>query len=58
MGKIKDIKERLKKEIEPNRKVTITVYVVLRFLVIVCMVDQSMRGNWHNVSLFTQLSLH
>ena len=51
MEKKKSLREKLKKEIEPNRKVTIMVYIILRFLVIVCMVDQCMHHNWHNVVL-------
>ncbi len=39
-------KEKLKKSPQ-----TISVYFILRFLVIVCMVGQSMRGNWNNVFL-------
>ena len=42
----------MKKEINeyiPQKKSTLTVYFILRFLVIVCMVAQSMRGNWNNV---------
>ena len=42
----------MKKEIHeyiPQKKSTLTVYFILRFLVIVCMVAQSMRGNWNNV---------
>ena len=51
MKKNKSIKERLKEEIEPNRKITVTVYIILRFLVIICMVDQCIHSNWHNVVL-------
>lgn len=41
-----------KKEKPLNKKekrVNITVYLVLRILVIVCMVEQALKGNWHNV---------
>lgn len=42
------MKKDRKKE---KRKLTINiiVYLILRFLVIVCMVEQSLKGNWHNV---------
>ena len=33
------------------KKINITVYFVLRVLVIACMVAQSMHGNWNNVFL-------
>lgn len=38
----------MKKE---KRKTNIAVYLVLRFLVIVCMVEQALKGNWHSVAL-------
>ena len=50
----------MKKEVkktEPNKKekrqikINIAVYLILRFLVIVCMVEQSLKGNWHSVLL-------
>lgn len=41
-------KKEKKKE---KRALNVTVYLVLRFLVIVCMVAQSMNGNWMNVFL-------
>ena len=34
-----------------EKKINITVYFVLRFLVIVCMVSQGLHGNWNNVFL-------
>lgn len=34
-----------------KKKFHITIYLVLRFLVIVCMVGQIIRGNWYNVLL-------
>lgn len=34
-----------------KRNINITIYFVLRILVIICMVAQSMRGNWNNVFL-------
>ena len=34
-----------------KKKINITVYLILRFLVIISMVAQSMRGNWNNVFL-------
>lgn len=42
----------MKKKEKPKKSpITISVYFILRFLVIVCMVGQSMRGNWNNVFL-------
>ena len=32
-------------------RINIIVYLVLRFLVILCMVEQSLKGNWHSVAL-------
>ena len=40
-------KNQSKKELRIN----IIVYLILRFLVIVCMVEQAMKGNWHSVAL-------
>ena len=45
MAKKKNIQS--KKELRIN----IIVYLVLRFLVIICMVEQAMKGNWHSVAL-------
>ncbi len=50
----KEVKEKIKKEIQEevhNRKTTITVYFVLRLLVIISAVAQAMHGNWNNVFL-------
>lgn len=41
---------QVKRKIKKASK-NISVYFILRFLVIVCMVGQSMRGNWNNVFL-------
>lgn len=42
----------MKKKVKNNKsKRTLFVYLSLRFLVIVCMVAQSMNGNWENVLL-------
>lgn len=42
----------MRKKIKNKKpKQTIIVYLLLRFLVIVCMVAQSMNGNWENVLL-------
>jgi len=35
----------------PKNKKTLAVYLTLRFLVTVCMVAQSIHGNWNNVLL-------
>ena len=51
MKKRKSIKQKFKEELERNRKITISVYIILRFLVILCMVDQCIHNNWHNVVL-------
>ena len=40
-----------KKLLEGKKKSTITVYLTLRLLVIICMVAQAMHGNWENVFL-------
>ena len=40
-------KNQSKKELRIN----IIVYLILRFLVIVCMVEQAIKGNWHSVAL-------
>ena len=34
-----------------EKRINIAVYLVLRFLVILCMVEQSLKGNWHSVAL-------
>ena len=44
--------KKLKKKIKNTKsKKTIRVYFILRFLVIVCMIAQGMKGNWENVLL-------
>lgn len=42
-----------KKEIKipENKRGNLVVYLVLRFFIIICMVDQGIRGNWNNVAL-------
>ena len=40
-----------KKQVKKERRINIIVYLVLRFLVIVCMVEQALKGNWHAVAL-------
>ena len=48
MGKyIKKIKEKYKQ----TKKSSLLVYLILRVLVIVCMVMQILRGEWHNAFL-------
>ena len=39
------------KKNKAKKEVRITVYLVLRFLVIICMIGQIIRGNWYNVLL-------
>ena len=43
--------EKNKVQSKKERRVNIIVYLVLRFLVIICMVEQSLKGNWHAVAL-------
>ena len=40
-----------KRQTKKERRINIIVYLVLRFLVIVCMVEQALKGNWHAVAL-------
>lgn len=40
-----------KKKEKRQLKINIIVYLVLRFFVIVCMVEQALKGNWHSVAL-------
>ena len=40
-----------KKKEKRQLKINIIVYLVLRFFVIVCMVGQALKGNWHSVAL-------
>lgn len=55
MKKRKNNKKDLNKK---ERTINITVYLVLRFLVILCMVEQALKGNWHSVALcFLTLAL-
>lgn len=44
-------KEVPQKENKKQVRINIIVYLVLRFLVILCMVEQSIKGNWHSVAL-------
>ena len=44
------MKKENKKE-KKQKKTNITVYLILRFLVILCMVEQALKGNWHSVAL-------
>lgn len=38
-----------KKKNKEKRSINITIYIILRFLVIICMTGQVIRGNWNNV---------
>lgn len=40
-----------RKKQKQKRTINFTVYIVLRFLVIICMIGQVIRGNWNNVFL-------
>ena len=44
-------KNNKKSKIKEKRTINITVYLVLRFFVILCMVAQILHGNWNNVFL-------
>ena len=46
-----EIKNKLEKDIKKKSRETITAYLILRVLVIVCMVAQAMHGNYNNVFL-------
>ena len=43
--------EKKKNQSKKELRINIIVYLVLRFLVIVCMVEQAIKGNWHSVAL-------
>ena len=53
--KKEEINKNNKRKISPKARekfgLKLTVYLVLRLLVILCMVAQSMHGNWNNVLL-------
>lgn len=53
--KKEEVNKNNKRKISPKARekfgLKLTVYLVLRFLVILCMVAQSMHGNWNNVLL-------
>lgn len=51
MKKNKKIKEMLKNASNETNKSSITVYFILRFLVILCMILQFIRGDWNNAFL-------
>ena len=46
-----EMTEKNKVQSKKERRINITVYLVLRFLVIICMVEQALKGNWHAVAL-------
>lgn len=43
--------EKKKDQSKKELRINIIVYLILRFLVIVCMVEQAIKGNWHGVAL-------
>lgn len=43
--------KNIKKKIRQNNKITVTVYFTLRFLVILCMIREFLRGDWNNAFL-------
>lgn len=45
------MKSKKKIIVPKNKRINLVVYLVLRFFVILCMVDQGFRGNWNNVVL-------
>ena len=42
---------KIEKKTSKDKSVNLIVYLVLRFFVIICMIDQGIRGNWNNVAL-------
>lgn len=50
---MKKNKNNPKKEniLSKDKRVKLIVYLVLRIFVIICMIDQGIRGNWNNVAL-------
>ena len=51
MGKIKELKKELKKAKSNHEKSSIIVYFTLRFLVIICMILEFLRGDLNNAFL-------
>lgn len=49
--KKESLKSKKRQIMASKSKATIVIYLILRILVIVCMVAQSMHGNWNNVFL-------
>ena len=47
----KNNKKKISQIVTEKKALNLTVYLVLRFLVIVSLIGQSFRGNWHNVFL-------
>ena len=45
------VRKKIKNKVKDKSKETIIIYLILRILVIICMVAQSMHGNWNNVFL-------
>ena len=45
------MKSKKKIIVPENKRINLVVYLVLRFFVILCMIDQGFRGNWNNVVL-------
>lgn len=51
MTEVKKKEDKTSLQQKKQVKINILVYLILRFLVIVCMVEQSLKGNWHGVAL-------
>lgn len=51
MAKKNSSKDNVSSQQKKQLKINILVYLMLRFLVIVCMVEQSLKGNWYGVAL-------
>lgn len=44
-------KRRLSAKARKKRKINLAIYFLLRVLVVICMIDQGLNGNWTNVAL-------
>ena len=51
MTEVKKKEDKTSLQQKKQVKINILVYLILRFLEIVCMVEQSLKGNWHGVAL-------
>ena len=44
-------RKKIKKAVKESNKKTLTIYLILRFLVILCMVNELIKGNYENAFL-------